>query len=196
MINRIFLDIDDVLNGLSLHIMRHFGCDVGPFDYGLYPINIGYDIITAVEMCGGSCPSDPATFWDEVTAADLWKTTPKSPQCDWLIEKAAGIVGQEEVLLATSPTKDPQSHSDKLYWIQNNLPEWIQRQYFITPRKWLLGKPGAVLFDDNIENCDKFGEEGGRAILVPRPWNPLNPLNTDEELTRCLLKLSEEKIHV
>ena len=126
----------------------------------------------------------------------MWRTVPKSPQCDWLIEKAADIVGQEEVFLATSPTKDPPSHADKLHWIQDNLPEWIQRQYFITPRKWLLGKPGTVLFDDNIENCENFRKEGGEAILVPRPWNPLHAFDTDVTLLHRLLKLSEERIHV
>lgn len=191
---RIVLDIDDVLNSLSLHIMQYFGCDVGPFDYAAFPTHVGYNVREAVRELGGSAPDNTTEFWDEVTSADLWRSAPKSPQCDWLIERAASIVGREEVLIATSPTKDSLCHGDKVEWIWENLPSWIHRQYDITPRKWNLGKPGVILFDDHPENCEKFIEEGGEALLVPRPWNPDHELDTDDTILSRLNQL--EKTHV
>lgn len=189
---RIILDVDDVLNSLTLHILRHYGCDVGPFDYDVFPIEVGYDIIMACEILGGYVPyrrdenddfiHDVPAFWQGVTANNLWRTAPKSPQCENLLTRAADIVGVEEVYLATTPTKDPQSHADKLFWIWANLPDWLHRQYFITPRKWLLGKPGTFLFDDHRENCLNFEDEGGSALLVPRPWNPSYEKNTDDTI--------------
>lgn len=204
---RIILDVDDVLNSLTLHVLRHYGCDVGPFDYDAFPAEVGYDIITACEMLGGDVPyiEDKETgemvhnipaFWQGVTWANLWRTAPKSPQCDWLIERSAEIVGREEVFLATTPTKDPQSHADKLHWIWDNLPDWIHRQYFITPRKWLLGKPGVILFDDHLENCQKFVAEGGDALTVPRPWNPCFSQDTDVAITERLEELAWERTNV
>jgi 5'(3')-deoxyribonucleotidase len=193
---RIILDIDDVLNTLSMHIMQHFGCHVGPWDYYLYPTDIGYDVVQASRRLGGNPlvadSWDNVTipdFWKEVTNADLWRTAPKSPQCDYLIKLAADLVGQEQVLLATTPTKCPVSHGHKLEWIWDNLPQWIHRQYFLTPRKWCLGKPGVVLIDDNNENCRLFEEEGGTAILLPRPWNNRNHLDTDDLLVSELNSL-------
>jgi hypothetical protein len=181
-IYRIILDVDDVLNSLSLHVLRHYGCSVGQFDYEAFPHYIGYNIMRAVVELGGKSPSDVPSFWDGVTRANLWRTAPKSPQCDWLLDRAAALVGRGEVYLATTPTKDPQSHADKLHWIWDNLPSWIHRQYFITPRKWLLGKPGVLLFDDHLENCERFIEEDGESFLVPRPWNPKHAENTDDAL--------------
>lgn len=191
---RIVLDIDDVLNSLSLHIMQHFGCDVGPFEYAAFPTEVGYNVQEAVIQLGGDAPIHPSDFWDEVTQADLWRSAPKSPQCDWLIEHAASIVGKEEVILATTPTIDAVSHGHKVEWIWENLPSWIHRQYDITPRKWNLGKPGVILFDDHPENCKKFIKEGGEALLVPRPWNPDHELDTDNTILGRLNQL--ERIHV
>lgn len=203
-VTRIILDIDDVLNSLSLHILGHYGCDVGPFDYDKFPTEVGYDVMRACELLGGDVPYTPnldcededteyildiPAFWNGVTQANLWRTAPKSPQCDMLLERAGDIVGCKNVFLATTPTKDPQSHADKLLWMWDNLPTWIHRQYFITPRKWLLGKPGLVLFDDNLENCQDFIEEGGQALLVPRPWNPLFARDTDDVISTCLDKI-------
>lgn len=199
---RIILDVDDVLNSLTLHILRHYGCDVGPFDYDVFPVEVGYDIITACEILDGYVPyrrdeddnfvHDIPAFWQGVTANNLWRTAPKSPQCENLLERAAEIVGIDEVYLATTPTKDPQSHADKLFWIWDNLPTWIRRQYFITPRKWLLGKPGTFLFDDHLENCMSFEDESGSALLVPRPWNPANADNTDEAINNRLDEIARE----
>lgn len=213
MIHRIILDVDDVLNSLSLHIIGHFGGGVGPFDYDAFPVDVGYDIISACEILGGSVPykvnlnwdgsdetdkfiPDVPAFWERVTRDNLWRTAPKSPQCDNLIDRAADIVGREEVYLATTPTKDPQSHGDKLHWIWDNLPTWIHRQYNITPRKWTMGKPGVILFDDHLDNCVNFVEEGGEALLVPRPWNPSHSEDTDIAIDVRLDEIHRGRKHV
>lgn len=171
MMKRIILDVDNVLNSLTLHIARHYGAVIGPHEYEKYPTDVGYDIILGILRLKGDCPTDEAEFWDDVTHADLWRSAPKSQECTWLVNAASDMVGRDNVYLATTPTKDPQSHADKLHWIWDNLPGWIHRQYFITPRKWLLGKAGTVLIDDYQDNCDRFDAEGGESILVPRPWN-------------------------
>jgi hypothetical protein len=208
MIKRIILDVDDVLNSLTMFILQNKGCDVGHWDYERFPTEVGYDIISACEKLGGRVPylknpilngtpeylPDVASFWDGVTAMNLWRTAPKSPQCDMLIERAADIVGKTEVYLATTPTKDPQSHADKVHWIQDNLPSWIHRQYAITPRKWIIGKPGVALFDDSQENCQNFTCDlngGGISFLVPRPWNPSHALDTSKTLEEYFESLAQ-----
>jgi hypothetical protein len=203
MIKRVILDVDDVLNSLTLHILQHYGCDVGPHDYDAFPVDAGYDITTACEQLGGAIPykqdkdgtfvPNIPMFWDSVTVADLWRSAPKSLQCDMILDRAADLVGRSEVYLATTPTKDPKSHADKLLWIWDNLPSWMHRQYFITPRKWCLAKPEVLLIDDHKDNCDMFESEGGVTFLLPRPWNPSHRLNTDKAMNFVFNTLMEHK---
>ncbi len=192
----IILDVDDVLNSLTLPILKLYGCDVEHFDYHKYPVDVGYDIRAACKVLGGDAPEGLAPFWEGVTEGNIWRTAPKSPECDWLLDRAASVVGERNVFLATTPTKDPQVHADKLHWIWDNLPSWIHRQYFITPRKWKLGKPGTILFDDHSENCEKFIEEGGEACLVPRPWNYRHMCSTLGRLADKFGNLHLEENHV
>jgi hypothetical protein len=37
--------------------------------------------------------------------------------------------------------------------------------------KYELARPGAILIDDNVENCQLFREKGGDAILYPQSYN-------------------------
>jgi hypothetical protein len=176
---RLILDLDDVLNSMTLPIMdQFFDCNVGPYEYSYFPWQVGYDIITAVAQRHGTPKLTPQEFWDTIPGS-FWATVPKSQECDELVQLAGDLVGHENVFIATTPTKCPESHGAKVEWINENLPEWIHRQYFITPRKWILAQPGVILIDDHATNCSRFEYEGGDSILFPRPWNPLHELSDD-----------------
>jgi len=112
----------------------------------------------------------PATFWASIPRA-IWVKVPESPFFRWLLEACAKAVGRENVCIATSPTKCPESLAGKLEWIHDHFPEWMHRQFAITPRKHLFARPDALLIDDYSENIERFEAHGGHAILVPRPWN-------------------------
>lgn len=186
-IERIILDLDDTLNSLTMPILRHFGCDVGPFDYEKFPTEVGYNVITACDVLGGTLPDSVPEFWDEVTRADIWRTAPKSKECDYIIQKSVELVGEENVGIATHPTRDSVSHGHKLEWILNNLPEFIDRQYQIGPRKHWMSKPGVLLIDDHLENCLNWKDDlnnGGPYWLLPRPWNPIHSVDTMSFLER------------
>lgn len=185
-LKRIILDLDDVLNSLTLHLMKTvFHVDVDVYDYLAFPVEAGYDIIKAVSIMKGEPPIGLSDFWEAVPR-EAWQNAPKSLECNWLIETCAQLVGRDEVYIATSPTKDPESHAAKVIWIRENLPEWLHRQYFITPRKWLLARPDTLLLDDAAHNCQAFRDEGGEAINVPRPWNPMYLMDTEKFLLRTL----------
>jgi hypothetical protein len=193
-IKRIIVDIDDTLNSLTMHIMQHFGCSVGPFDYDKHPGDGNYDVKGAIKELGGDCPDSYTDFWNEVTCSDLWRSAPKSKECDWLLRRCADIVGHKNVILATRPitkryTEEDRrisavSHAHKIEWIWEQLPPWIHEQYSITPCKWEYGTYGSLLIDDHSYNCNRFRERGGSAILVPRPWNERFADNTEEMLIR------------
>ena len=170
MIERIFLDLDDVCNTLAPFVLHWVGCNIGPTDYASYPRAHGFNISEAANEMLGEPRYTPATFWAAVPRS-VWVEVPESPFFPWLLETCAQAVGQANVCIATSPTKCPESLAGKLEWIHKHFPQWMHRQYAITPRKHLLARPDSLLIDDYPVNAARFEARGGRAILVPRPWN-------------------------
>jgi 5'(3')-deoxyribonucleotidase len=172
---RIFLDMDDVLNGLTMDILYSVFHCVPDTSLEHFPAHVGYDIIQAAAVLRDEKPMDFFDFWEQVPVG-IWLHSPKSLECDWLIETAAELVGREEVYIATATGRgvNPLKVAAKVSWLRANTPEWLHEQYFITTHKWLLGRPGDILIDDNAANCAKFEDMGGDAILVPRPWNTLH----------------------
>lgn len=171
-IDKIFIDLDDVLNSFTLWVLSEvFKCGITPFDYDKYPIEAGYEIEEALRILRGDKEKlPPPQFWNAVTR-EIWANAPRSRECDSILAHCELLVGRENIYIATSPTKCPEAHAGKIEWITNNLPEWLHRQYFITPRKWILAKSGSLLIDDCEKNCKLFEDNSGKSLLVPRPWN-------------------------
>jgi len=170
MIQRIFLDLDDVCNTLAPFVLHSIGCNIGPSDYARYPREHGFNISDAANAMLGEPRYTPASFWASMPRA-IWVEVPESSFFLWLLEACADAVGRENVCIATSPTKCPESLAGKLEWIHNHFPPWMHRQFAITPRKHLFARPDSLLIDDYSENVERFVAHGGHAILVPRPWN-------------------------
>jgi hypothetical protein len=176
-IDSIILDLDDTLNSCTMHLLHTLGCPVGPFDYRKYPIEVGYDMIGAWAKLSGRDAVTAPVFWEWISRR-TWKMMPPSGQF-WLIDAAASMVGKENVLIATVPTKSPDCLFGKYEWMDEHLPDWMKRQYNITPRKHRLSMPGVLLIDDHDANIKAWKERGGDAILVPRPWNSMHEIGVD-----------------
>lgn len=186
MIRRILLDIDDVLNRLTLTCLRHVGCDIGTKDYHKFPVKFGYDILGVANHLMGHTAEDGnewdvPTFWNMIPRS-LWATCPISAQAEWLLAMCEASVGRENVCLLTGPTKDPDCVAGKLEWIHDFMPSWLHRQYLIGPRKQFCAMSEALLIDDSDDNVKAFQAWGGHTILVPRPWNTLHATDIDKHL--------------
>lgn len=194
MIKEIYIDLDDVLNRLSMYILHSVGLDIDYNSYDEYPTEWGYNILEAAKsLAGGDWRPELGTFWDMIPQK-VWRECPKSELCDWLVPMCASLVGEDNVFIASSPTKDPDCLAGKLQWIHENLPTFLHRQYFITPRKIQLAHPGALLIDDSDSNVLGWRERDGFAITVPRPWNSCNMwTNTAREHIHHNLELVFEK---
>lgn len=186
LITRIALDLDDTLNSLTMHLLSVYGGQCGPMEYDKYPVEVGYDIVAAWSKMTGEDPIPVSEWWEKVSR-HMWAIAPKSDQF-WLLDKCASLVGRENVLIATAPTKCGDCLAGKYDWVERNLPDWCQRQYSITPRKEWLAQEGVLLVDDCDKNCENFvvrkdgTQTGGSALLVPRPWNWACHHNTDKFL--------------
>jgi len=173
-IERILLDLDDVCNLLTMTCLKHVGCDVSPYNDSIYPVETGFNITAACNILHPTKKDwGEIEFWNSIPR-NLWATAPLSSECYRIIELCVDYVGVENIFIATSPTKDPDCLAGKLEWIQTYLPGYLHRQYLITPRKWLCADRKTLLIDDSDDNVKSFREHGGKAILVPRPWNVMH----------------------
>jgi 5'(3')-deoxyribonucleotidase len=109
------------------------------------------------------------TVWRKVAEAgrELWSEMRVLPWAHDLYEEL-GELG--DVVFLTSPSWDPDSLAGKLEWLQRFTNKKDFRDYIMTNRKKLLAGPDAVLIDDRLENCEKFRDAGGKAILFPAAW--------------------------
>lgn len=162
---RILLDMDGVLTDL---VSAAFRLHDIPLDRG-YPMGT-YDIMEAAQRIKPEFNLSPRDFWDAMDHG-FWAGMLAYSGYLTIVNKAVEAVGYENVFIATSPTLAPDSASGKVEWIQNFMPWQLHRQYFITPRKYVLASKDTLLVDDSDDNCSKFKEGGGSAVLVPRPWN-------------------------
>ena len=169
MIQRIYLDLDNVLNTLAPYILHTMGCPIASNSYAKYPSEFGYAIVdTTNHMLHANYT--PEEFWAAVPQ-HIWAIVPRTPFFHELIELCRRAVGMQNVYIATSPTNEPACAAGKIEWMQEYLPPWLHRQFFITPCKHLLASPQSLLIDDCENNVVRFADYGGKVILVPRPWN-------------------------
>lgn len=166
---KIFLDVDDALNSLTMHFLRLRGCNVGDYDYHLFPTQCGYNIIGAYSVLSGQPEPPVGEFWD-FYSREVWENIPMSPQADQILEFAS-LFGTANVCLLSATTLCPNQLAGKLKWVQRFLPNWLHRQYLFGPRKWFCAGPDSLLIDDSDDNVHAFRKAGGHAILIPRPWN-------------------------
>lgn len=188
MIKRIYLDLDGVMAETILALLRLYGLDVGKYEYDKYEPRGCYNLMDAYHTMGGDMfqydRTDPEDknraykeFWHNAPA-DIWADAPVTEEFEMVLTRCVEAVGYDNILIATSPTMDPEQHAAKYAWIESRLPRELRRQYSITPRKWMHGyDPHGLLIDDHDTNCDMFRQANeqvggqGRALLFPRPWN-------------------------
>lgn len=203
MIRKICLDMDGVLNRFQFHLMKHLGFI--DFHEGMYPIECGWDIVAAANVLAGEQRWSKSQFWNSVTR-EVWATVPKSDEFDLIINRSVELVGEENVIILSSPTLDPECLAGKAEWIRDYCPKFLHRQFLIGPPKTFCATPDTLLIDDADKNYSAFIDAGGKALLVPRPWNGLHGVNAalylDHNLTPDFengraerLYYGESKIH-
>ncbi len=176
MIDQIFVDLDDVCNHFTMHALQYMGCDCG-IDDSDFPENVGYDIVVACNLLHPVKDWTPSNFWTHL-GPNVWFNMPMREDAVDLLDMCADVVGRENVFICTKCTLQPEHYAGKIRWIYDHLPSWIFSQVQINGYKETNARPGALLIDDSDYNIKKFrGTRGGRAILVPRPWNTLGKHN-------------------
>jgi 5'(3')-deoxyribonucleotidase len=182
---KIFVDLDGVLVDFVVPAMCKFGADIS--SELEYPVGCGWSIVKATNIVRERKGLNPITdkeFWNGLDYrfwCDLRMYTASLSLLGWLETKG-------EVYLATSPTLSPSCVAGKYSWVMNWLPEY-RRRLFIGTSKEAFAGPDSILIDDRDKNCDRFREAGGKAVLVPRPWNLAG--FDSRPLTHTIVKVKE-----
>lgn len=158
----IYLDMDGVVSDAHRAFLKAVGREDLIADYPAW--------VFAVYKAAGV--SEKA-MWRKVALAgrELWSEMRVLPWAHELYDRLSKI---GEVVFLTSPSQDPDSLAGKLEWLQRFTKKKDFKDYIMTSRKYLLARPDAVLIDDRLENCDKFREAGGKAVLFPAAWQGLS----------------------
>lgn len=195
MIKKVFIDLDDTLNSMTIPALRSIGCRFkSDTDYAMFPIPGSYDIVAAANSMAnntGLWKMAPVTFWESLDRK-FWANLPPSPQFVQIIDFSTSLVGYDNVCILTAPTLDPLCSAGKVDWIQEHIPDRMQRQFLIGPRKRFCASPDSLLIDDCDANISEFRDCGGRAITVPRPWNSLHRQDTSAHLQCAFKRIFEE----
>jgi 5'(3')-deoxyribonucleotidase len=154
-----FLDMDGVLDDFVGAVCTKYGIR-HPYHNGQ---NIG--VWDFVPMTGIS----DNDFWNGLDY-DFWANIPKTPEADKFVDLAIKTFGFNNVAVLTSPSKHEGCIPGKRDWLHKHYP-FLAPRMIPTKLKNFFAHERFVLIDDASHNVNPFREAGGKAILVPRPWN-------------------------
>lgn len=152
-----FLDLDGVL-------VDFVGGSLDLHGKTIPPDQVTWDFPQQVGFSG----TRAAEFWAPL-GREFWAGLGWSAEGDKLLKGIESIFG-DNVVLMTSPCDTDGSVEGKVDWVKKNLPAY-RRKFFVGPPKHLAAGPYKIMVDDHDANVDKFVSHGGKAVLVPRPWN-------------------------
>lgn len=155
---KLFLDLDGVIVDFVGGILSQHSLQMPTFD-GVYELNkiFGFDVLKDVQ----------SEFW-------AW--------LDWThdgrhILQLAKRYFNDIYLVTSLPSfvtedieQDVPAAIGKLEWVSREIPELRSKLVLCTDKNFGAAS-NHILLDDSVTNVNNFRREGGRAILVPRPWN-------------------------
>ena len=143
------------------------------------------DFITpAMALHGRAFSPDawPKGEWDVakvlgISVRDFWKKISMQGELFWVGLKpypwAHDLVNEllklDQVIIATAPSRAASCYAGKRAWLMNN--GFGDLASMFGSEKHLLSQCGRTLIDDGIHNTEAWEKSGGRAVLVPQPWN-------------------------
>jgi hypothetical protein len=114
------------------------------------------------------------SLWGMVDA-DWWANLPWTIEGKAILDLAESHFGRKNVCLLTRPLPlclgGDECVTGKLRWISRHMPDYSERYLMGAAKQFCAGSTDHLLIDDSDTNTESFTLHGGRAFLVPRPWN-------------------------
>ena len=156
----IFIDLDGVLADWVAGVLDLFGTGAlskSDWPAGEYSIERVLGISTD-------------RLWSVINrqGSEWWAHLEPLPQYAALL----GLIWSTEVeaSILTAPGVCDYEWTGKAQWVARHAQEY-RHSLHMSQDKALLAGPGRLLIDDSDENCRRFIEAGGQAIVYPQPWN-------------------------
>lgn len=156
-----YLDMDGVLADFMHGALRAHDMDTQ-----LYKNNVGYHGCGELSVLLGM---EKRLFYS-VMDYNFWRELRPMEDYTDIAALCEMYFGRENVFICSSPSKNWGCMEAKRDWLARWLPNYRNR-FIFTEHKYAVSGKGRVLVDDWDKNCAKWGECGGKAVLVPRLWN-------------------------
>ncbi len=117
----------------------------------------------------------------------FWAELEKTLEADELVQACINKVGCDNICFLSSPCNTIGCMDGKRFWTKEHYPH-IKNRLFGNAKQFCASYDH-LLIDDYDKNVKEFTEAGGKAILVPRPWNSLYQLK-DQCLDYVLRELN------
>lgn len=159
-IDHIFIDLDGVLADWVAGVLDLFG--TGALSKSDWPAG-NYSIEQALAIS-----TDRLRSVINRQGVEWWGHLEPLPHLDHLLALIEST-GLESSIL-TAPGVSDYEWTGKAQWVTRHAPTFRDRLHMIQDKALAAG-PGRLLIDDSDENCRRFIEAGGQAIVYPQPWN-------------------------
>jgi hypothetical protein len=108
-------------------------------------------------------------FWVPL-GFEFWRDLPWHDDGHEILRVVEDIFGPDRIAILSDPGQRRGVDAGKRAWIRAHLPLYARRTFLGTD-KFMIASPSKFLVDDNDGHIETFTTAGGRAVLVPRPWN-------------------------
>lgn len=109
-------------------------------------------------------------FWAPGNSVKWWADLGWLPDGPLFWQLACDTVGISNVCILSATSLSPNCVKGKTVWLNKHLPN-VPHLLGPGKAKPFCAAPDTILIDDTEKNVDAFQRAGGRALLVPRPWN-------------------------
>lgn len=166
----IYLDMDGVL-------VDFFGglCKIYPKLKDMFPLHNGS------HNYPGFLGITKAEFWAPLEF-DFWANLEWTKEGKEIYDFCKSV---DDVRILTAFSLNVHSPSGKMSWLKNNIPEvFYNKDIIIAAKKEDCARYDRILIDDKVENIEKFVENDGIGVIVPRPWNSRYKQATEQMLDK------------
>jgi hypothetical protein len=128
---------------------------------------------------------------------NFYRHLPKTAYADTIMQWARRFrdeLGWDLYMLTAIPKNNDMADCiwDKVLWMQEHYPDVRARFGPYSQDKQHHHRPGDVLVDDRISNCDEWRQAGGKAIRV-RAWQPEQAIQELESVfVKCWAELQDQ----
>jgi hypothetical protein len=125
----------------------------------------------------GAEPMTLDTFWQKLEGDEsFWTRLKPLPWAEDLLLLVQLLT--EDWHIVSSPSRCDCCYSGKVKWLHNYFGQGFDR-FALTPHKYIFASPDVLLTDDREENCQRFVEAGGSALVFPQWYNVMHRRQDD-----------------